>query len=177
MSYVRWSTPIPMDGPCGTCKRPWHLEGMAATHYAMKWADGPWYAHLMSRAIWKIGAKDTFAGVPTLSGIWTKLLFKVPRHGLCQECSSSWYIFDHCDGGVAVWNNTSKELPIYTRDQVEEMLARSTWSSIPGWLKTGGQGVLRPALEAWIEDDDAREKELAEIRGLSNPEGDGPCLG
>lgn len=178
MSYVRWSTPIPLDGPCGTCKRPWRLQGMDAHFYAMKWADGPWYADLMSKAIWKLGGKDSFnVKVPTLSGIWAKLLFKVPRNGLCPECSSHWYIFDHADGGVAVWNSTSEELPIYKREEVIDILDKCAWTTIPGWAKTGGQGVLRPALEDWLEDDEARDKELAEIRSLSTPEGSGPCLG
>lgn len=178
MSYVRWSTPIPLNEPCGTCKRPWELKGLIAHNYAMNWSDGPWYARLMTKAIWKLGGKDTFhTKIPTLRGIWAKLLFKVPRNGLCEECSSHWYIFDHADDGVAVWNNTSDEIPFFKREEVIDILDKCTWTAIPGWIKTGGQGVLRPALEDWLEDDEARVKELAEIRSLSNPEGDGPCLG
>lgn len=171
MSYVRFSTPIPLDAPCGTCGRldesqypggKWD-RWEACNDHQTRWITGPWPIRWMRRLVWFIfGRKGYLTGRPAW---WTSFGWLRGR-GFCRECTSGWYVFSHIDGGCAVWAANIEEHPIYSTEEIQRIVDEGDFASIPGYAKFGDQGVLRRALLRYLdmkeETKQRRRQEIAE---------------
>ena len=119
----------------------------------MRWANGPAWVRWLDWLIWKIGARKRFPdSVRMLSGWWAALHIRLPRRGLCRECTSGWYIFEDTSGGLAVWANCSLDLPTFPFEAVKDIVHNDQWWRIPGFEQLGDQGVLRDALVDYLRE-------------------------
>lgn len=154
MSYVRWSTPIPLSKPCRTCGRldegQYPGDGfdrsMACHEHQMRWAKGPWWSRLFSAVVWFVfGRKGSLTGRPAA---W---LFGRSR-GLCPECTSGWYVYHDMSDRLAVWAARADEMPMYSLEEVKDIVDTGDFARVPGFAELGDQGVLREAMESAIDD-------------------------
>jgi len=123
MSYIRWSSMLPITEPCSTCNRePWDES------------KGPWIERLEE---WLEYDRSTG--------------FITPDDGLCPECRSRWYIFPHVDGCLAVWHVSAAELPCYTREDVQGFVEDGYWEIIPGW-DGDPYNIVRDAMRDYLAD-------------------------
>lgn len=122
MSYVRWSSPLDLTEPCGTCGR---LDvsqypgdeidkGIACDEHQARWFE----AH----------------------------------GSLCHECTSAWYIYWDINGKLAVWAAGGSGHPFYTYEEVCEIVETGDYARIPGYAEIGDQGVLAESLRAFVRD-------------------------
>lgn len=151
MSYVRWSSPLPISEPCHECGRlpveqypgDEHAQAMACRDYQKRWAWGPLYGIRHSRIFWRRGR--------TLRhGIFARLYFWRQR-GLCRSCTSAWYVYNDLNGKLAVWAAGVKGLYYVTYEEAREIVEADDYARIPGFGKWGGQGVLAACLKEAIK--------------------------
>ena len=100
--------------------------------------------------------------------VWTELNKK--NGGLCDKCTSPWYIYHSTDSGVikkeqilAVWCVGSETLPHLTYDDVKQMIRENDYSEIEGFKEYGDpEGILTTCLKSWIDDMDAEYTEVTQ---------------
>lgn len=128
MSYIRWSTKLPITERCKTCGRePWdESKGPIRERF------DEWFEY------------DKATGyVPDPDGINGKRL--------CPECISPWYIYADYRDCLAVWGVGTSELPCYSDDEVRDILASGDFECIPGW-DGDPYGVVREAMADYLEE-------------------------
>ncbi len=129
MSYLRWSSRLPIDKDCPTCGRPVPPENM------------------------ELAARLSY---------WKEFGYVAP-HRLCPDCISHWYVFDHCDGGLAVWAAKGDEFPTLSYDEIRDILNTKQYTRILGFDRWGDEGVLIGALiDALRDHDDSHKNETPE---------------
>lgn len=154
MSYIRSISPIPLTAPCSTCGRldvseypgDEYDQWDACNAHQMWWARGPWWNRWFEKLIWLVfGRNGTLSGRPAR---W----LRSRGRGLCPECTSHWYVYWDVCGKLAVWAAHYDENPMYTYEEVCEIVETGNYDKIPGFAEYGDQGVLSKALAAFIED-------------------------
>ena len=132
------------------------MEWMALHKHQRRYSGGPWWCLLIH--------KLAFLGVKSVRGGWRgKLFWFAQNHsrGLCLECTSPWYIFDHVDGGnapgeqlLAVYAAGDYDLRLFGFAEIVHIIAAGEFEKIPGFAEHGDCGVLASSLLAWVEDCD-----------------------
>ena len=137
MSYIRWSSPLPITSTCTECGREPTPPLKEGDDPGMHW----WAEH---ERIATICAKRTQEG----------------KKPLCGVCTSPWYIYWDCMSGptmgdqvLAIWANTSDRLPYYSYTQLKAIRDENRWGDIEGYREVGNPyNVLIEAVERWLED-------------------------
>lgn len=139
MSYVRWSTTLPITEACSNCGREPTPEIPGESH---EQAIDRWIKqHMADMVRWKGTHKDGTSG-------------------LCRSCTSPWYIYWDCSSGderdtqlLAVWATSNSEYPLLDYPTLREMADVSDYSDIPGFDTDGDPyGVLSDSIKAWLEE-------------------------
>lgn len=123
MSYVRWSSPLGLTKPCGTCGR------LDVSEYPGDEINRIMTCH-QHQMDW---ARDHDSQ-------------------LCNECTSGWYIYWDVSDTLAVWAAGAGEFPHYTYAEVCEIVETEDYARIPGYAEIGDQGVLAESLKAFVQD-------------------------
>lgn len=94
---------------------------------------------------------------------------------------SSWYVFAHCNGGLAVWSvhddSDEPRLPCYTNEEVADFLtAKRPMSDIPGWVMTPAseKDLLLIAMREFLAEE-AEEEVPTLVKIVRDIAKSGPC--
>lgn len=135
MSYVRWSSTLPITETCKECGR--EPRPKPATHEEA--IDQYIKLHTEDMARWERRKAEG-------------------KRALCELCTSPWYIYWDCQSGetrdsqiLAVWSNAIDEHPYYDYPTLRDIANRGAWSEIAGHAESGNPfDVLAECVKEWL---------------------------